>query len=79
MSDDEKRALNETRAHEHHGVREEDFTHNELWVRYVGLDGHILAGPFLVDEDDYDSDHVDLLSPPEPPQTKGIIEFSLNK
>ena len=45
----------------------------------MGLDGHLLAGPFLVDEDDYNNDQVDLISPPEPAGTKGLIEFSMNK
>jgi hypothetical protein len=45
----------------------------------MGLDGNILAGPFLVDPEDYNNDNVDLISPPEPPGTKGLIEFSMNK
>ena len=48
-------------------------------MRYVGLDGNVLAGPFLVDEEDYNNDQVDLISPPEPAGTKGLIEFSMNK
>ena len=52
---------------------------NELWVRYVGLDGKVIAGPFLVPDENYNNDAVDLVAPPQPPGMKGLIEFSLNK
>ena len=52
LSDEEKRELiarKKAGEGRHRGQEEDEFTQNELWVRYMGLDGNLLAGPFLVD------------------------------
>ena len=69
MSEAEKAHLTRRKQQEegkrHRDEYEEtDVVQNELWVRYVALDGRVLAGPFLVPDEDYNNDVVDLVAPP---------------
>ena len=62
LSEEEKKHLtakkkeSERKKAHRDDFEELDSVSNELWVRYMGLDGNLLAGPFLVDDEDYNND-----------------------
>ena len=53
---------------------------NYLWARYLNVDdeSQIIAGPFLIEEQDYNNELVSLTTPPQPAGTKAVIQISLN-